>query len=99
MQSKAGRLRARRRPTLSVSRGNSKYNAIEVFPALFARGCWAKTRGRPMKEEEWLCCSNPVLLWKHYWLVVRSRRVVTRKPRLLACAAARRIWHLLSEAG
>jgi hypothetical protein len=48
-------------------------------------------------EAEWLAGTNPVLLWRYAWRS-RGRRIATRRLRLLACAAVRRAWHLLSAA-
>ena len=51
-----------------------------------------------MTEQEWLESPDPFALLRHLWRR-RPYPVLVRKPRLLACACLRRVWHTLSKKG
>ena len=48
-----------------------------------------------MNEDEWLLCREPTPMIRHLLVVMRQDE---RKLRLLACAACRQVWDLLSDA-
>ncbi|MFQ3592849.1 MAG: hypothetical protein SNJ82_06615 [Gemmataceae bacterium] len=47
-----------------------------------------------MNEEDWLLCREPTPMIRHLLVVMRHEE---RKLRLLACAACRQVWNLLSD--
>src|SRR3954447_22014578 len=49
-------------------------------------------RGPTMTEQEWLECTDPVLMLEYL-----RGRAGDRKLRLFACACCRRVWHLLRD--
>lgn len=70
--------------------------------ALHSGRCVSSASGRPYRNSEplvapmspsdWLTCTDPTGLLNHV-----CGSVSERKRRLLACAAARRVWHLMGD--
>ena len=51
-------------------------------------------KGTAMTEEEWMACTDPQTMLE---FLRTSEQLNQRKARLFACAAVRRIWHLLPD--